>query len=129
VNGTRLGLMSLRADAAYCAGTALAIVALAPLLDEPSGVGAIWLMTIGLVVASWAGLLWWSPPQVGLRTCLRLVLAINAVAAVVLAILGFVVPSSLLGLLLVAMGLEVAAFAVSQSLALKRLGKPRSPRT
>lgn len=127
MDGTRLGLTSLRADAAYCAGTALAIVALSPFLDEPAGVSVVWLVTIGVVIASWAGLLWWSSPRVDLRTCLRLVLAINAVAAVTLAILGYVVPSSLLGLLLVAVGLEVAAFAVSQSLALRLLRTQRAP--
>lgn len=91
MDGQRLGVMSLRADAAYCAAAALHVCALAPLLAPELGIATLWCFAAGVVAA----------------------LGIGASAATM--------ASAALTVLLAAVAVEVAAFAVSQAVSIRRL--------
>ncbi|MBS2537085.1 hypothetical protein KGQ20_30445, partial [Catenulispora sp. NF23] len=91
-DGEKLGRWSLRVGAAYCAVLgSVAALAAAPLarwvaLPEAvlalAGAGA----GAGAVVVVWAGLVLWLLSRVPLRWALRLVMAVNVVAAGVVAV-------------------------------------------
>lgn len=123
MDGARLGRSSLRADAVYCALAAVVVIAFARPLAGPTGLPPMALALVGAVVLMWASLLWWGGRARAngvLSVLLRSVATLNAVAAIGLAAAGWFVPSVWLGILLVAVAAEVAAFAGSQVVALRR---------
>ncbi|MFT2016920.1 hypothetical protein ACMA1D_13885 [Streptomyces sp. 796.1] len=112
--------MSLRADALYCLLVGLLVASTAPLTATavrlPEGV----VLGIGLAVVVWAGLVW----RLSLRPAaggLRLVLVANVVAACALAVASVTAASVLALLTLATVAADVAGFAGSQVLALRRL--------
>jgi hypothetical protein len=120
VTGEALGRRLLRLDAVYCAGAGLLAVALfgplARLLEIPRlvpivlGAAAVgWAVVVGRI----AGLREWRRPVAA-------VAGANLVAALAIGALAAVAPTLAAGLLLAAVALEVAVFAVGQTVALRR---------
>ncbi|MBS2549468.1 hypothetical protein KGQ19_21630 [Catenulispora sp. NL8] len=89
-DGEKLGRWSLRVGAAYCAVlgsvAALAAAPLARWVALPEAVLALAGAGAGAVVVVWAGLVLWLLSRVPLRWALRLVMAVNVVAAGVVAV-------------------------------------------
>jgi len=71
-------------------------------------------LAIGAAAACWALVLVWLARTGDLRQPLRLVAAVNAVASIAVAVLAAVEPARAARLLLIAVAIEVAAFAVAQ---------------
>lgn len=125
-DGERIGVWSLRLDALYCAiaGVAVALWAqpLAVLMALPPGV----LVVAGCAVVAWAGLVVWMVSRVKLRAALRLVMVVNIFAAMLVAAVSSVAASTLVVLAILAVALDVALFAASQAVALRRLAVQRA---
>ncbi|MFB6878534.1 hypothetical protein [Streptomyces sp. NPDC056323] len=83
---------------------------------------ALVVVSIGGAVVLWAGVVWWLSLR-PLAGSLRLVLVANALAACVLAAVSVVAASALVLLTFVAVAIDVAAFAGSQIVALRRLAR------
>ncbi|WP_024357178.1 hypothetical protein [Leucobacter chironomi] len=120
-NGERLGRLSLRLDAAYCgllgAGVALAAPAIAPTLALPA-----WLVAaVGVAVVVWAGLILLMLARLPLRTALRLVMIANLLAAAAVAAVSATGAAVLVALAVLAIAVDIALFAASQAVALRRL--------
>lgn len=135
MDGERLGRLSLRADAVYCLilGITLLIVgSLVPAVSPeaavevgthvlaPSGVGAGWVSAIGILVAAWGMVVAQLERRRPLRQALTAVLVANVVAALALGAVSALIGGVLLTATLAALALDVAAFAVSQGVALGR---------
>ncbi|MGN7246310.1 hypothetical protein ACTHQ1_01125 [Janibacter anophelis] len=120
-SGERIGRLSLRLDAAYCAVVGVAVALAAPTISTGLPLPAWVISLAGAVVVIWAasivGLLAWVP----LRTSLRLVMGVNLLGAVAVASLSSVGASLLVAVALLAVAADVALFAGSQSLAIRRL--------
>lgn len=116
-----MGRLSLRLDAAYCAVVGVAVALAAPTISTGLPLPAWVISFAGAVVVIWAasivGLLAWVP----LRTSLRLVMGVNLLGAVAVASLSSVGASLLVAVALLAVAADVALFAGSQSLAIRRL--------
>jgi predicted permease len=115
----------LRLDAVYCGGGALIALALAEPLGRFFHVSTLLVLAIGAVTACWALALVWLTRTGDLRQPLRLVAAVNAVASIAVAVLAAVEPARAARLLLIAVAIEVAAFAVAQ---MRLLASPDAPR-
>jgi hypothetical protein len=120
VEGQRLGRIALTADAAYCAVAALGVLVFARPLADALAVPIIGVTLAAVATAAWA--LWLR--LVALRTVLRpwlvRVLVANVLAASAIVALVATRPPDGFSLLLAAVAVEVAAFAVSQAVALRR---------
>ncbi len=116
----RVGRVSLRLDAAYCALAAVLVGAFAAPLAEVFAVPGWVLVAVAAGTAGWAAALWHAAGRVAARPWLVTVLAANVVAAVAVAGLAVSWPAGAFALLLGAVAVEVAAFAVSQAVALRR---------
>jgi uncharacterized membrane protein YfcA len=116
-----MGRLALTADAAYCALAAACVGIFARPLSAALNVpiGAVLLAAFG--TASWAALLHLVARHGLLRPWLIRVLAANIVAVGLIGALAATRPPDALSLLLVAVAVEVAAFAVVQASALRRL--------
>ncbi|MFB7225363.1 hypothetical protein [Streptomyces sp. NPDC056227] len=114
--------MSLRVDALYCLLVGLLIASTAPLTATTVQLSALVVVSIGGAVVLWAGVVWWLSLR-PLAGSLRLVLVANALAACVLAAVSVVAASVLVLLTFVAVAIDVAAFAGSQIVALRRLAR------
>ncbi|WP_141216827.1 hypothetical protein [Rhodococcoides fascians] len=121
MNGRRFGSLSLRLDAAYCAGAALSIAACSRFIADHLSVGPFPVLLVAALVAVWATLLWTGTAHVALRPMLLAVMSANVVAALGIGVLAFAVPSLAMSLLVAAVAVEVAAFALSQALAFQAL--------
>jgi hypothetical protein len=104
----------LQLDAVYCGGAALIALALAEPLGRFFHVSTLLLVAIGAVTACWALVLVGLTRTSDLRQPLRLVAVINAGAAIAVAVLAAVEPARAARLLLIAVAIEVSAFAVAQ---------------
>ena len=104
----------MQLDAAYCGGGALIALALAEPLGRFFHVSTFFVIAIGAVTACWAFVLVWLTRRGDLRRPLRLVAIANAGAAIAVAALAAVEPARAARLLLIALAIEVAAFAVAQ---------------
>jgi hypothetical protein len=104
----------LQLDAVYCGGAALIALALAEPLGRFFHVSTFLLLAIGAVTACWALVLVGLARTSDLRQPLRLVAVINAGAAIAVGVLAAVEPARAARLLLIAVAIEVAAFAVAQ---------------
>jgi hypothetical protein len=120
MNGRRFGSLSLRLDAAYCAGAALSIAACSRFIADHLSVGPFPVLLVAALVAVWATLLWTGTAHVAIRPMLA-VMSANVVAALGIGVLAFAVPSLAMSLLVAAVAVEVAAFALSQALAFQAL--------
>jgi hypothetical protein len=114
VAGETVGRRLLRLDAAYCgiAGV-VAIVAFAPLAEVLAAPEAL-LLGAGVAAIAWALVLRHLARRVDWRTPVAAVAAANIGAAAAIAALAFATPRLAGQLLLGAVAIEVAAFAVGQ---------------
>lgn len=121
LSGERIGRLSLRLDAAYCAvlGVSVAVAApfVAALLPVPPWAAAV----VGLVVVFWAGLIRLMAASWPLRAVLRVVMWVNLLAAALVAATSFVGPTLSVVLVVLAVAVDVVLFAASQAVALRRL--------
>lgn len=115
----RLGELSLRLDAAYCAAAAVAVALFADPLSQALFVSTWVVIGAAAGTALWALTLLSAARGSQVRRWLVGVLASNVVAATLVAALAVTRARDAFALLLVAVALEVAAFAVSQALALR----------
>ena len=104
----------LQLDAVYCGGGALIALALAEPLGRLFHVSTLLVLAIGAATACWTLVLVWLTRTGDLRQPLRIVAAVNAVASAAVAVLAAVEPARAARLLLIAVAIEVAAFAVAQ---------------
>ena len=121
MDGHRLGRISLTADAAYCALAAVCVLAYAQPLANALSVPVSSLAVAAAVTAGWAVVLHLVARRDALRSWLLRVLVANAVAAAAIIGLAISRPRDGVSLLLLAVAVEVALFATSQALALRRL--------
>jgi hypothetical protein len=112
----------LRVDAAYCAGAGVVALALCPLLGRFFRVPPAAVAAIGSVTVFWSWLLLRLAGRPDWRQPLQLVAAANAAASAAVAVLGVLAPASAPRLLLIAVAVEVAAFAAVQVRLLRRDG-------
>ena len=111
---------SLRADAAYCAGAGLIALALSGPLARWFHIDPLVVAGLGAATLVWAWLLTRLARRIGWREPLRLVAAVNALATIALGVVAALAPGAGSRLLLAAVALEVAAFAVVQLATLLR---------
>ena len=104
----------LRLDAVYCGGAAVIAIALAEPLARLLHVSAPVVAAAGAATAAWALLLVALARRSDLRQPLQVVAAANAAASIAVALLAAVEPVRAARLLLVAVAVEVAAFAAVQ---------------
>jgi hypothetical protein len=121
MDGRRLGRLALTADAAYCALAAVSLVTFASPLSEGLDVPIEGIVLAAVGTASWAVTLRIVARRGALRPWLIGVLAANIVAVGLIGALAAFRPPDALSVLLVAVALEVAGFAVVQASALRRL--------
>lgn len=120
MSGERLGRLSLRLDAIYCLVLGVVVAVAAPLVESPTGLSAPLLLAIGIAAAGWGVLVWWSSERWPLRLTLRCVMVANLVASGALAVTGLVAGPVALMIGAAVLSIDVAAFAVSQGVALRR---------
>jgi len=120
MSGELLARRLLRLDAFYCAGAGLIAVLLfaplATLLDTPPAVPAV----AGIATVGWAGLVHRLAARPSWRSPVAAVAAANVVGAAAIAALAILAPATAARVLLGAVAVEVAAFAVAQLVALRR---------
>lgn len=109
----------LRTDAVYCALAALLLGAFAGPVGGALGVPVVVTLAAAAVTLGWAGLLAVLASRRRLRGPVRFVLAVNVAAVVALGVLAVSRPVDALSLLVSAVAVEVAAFAVWQALLLR----------
>ncbi|MEJ3748426.1 hypothetical protein WEI85_34715 [Actinomycetes bacterium KLBMP 9797] len=118
---SRAGRLSLRLDAIYCAVAALALVVFVDPVSRRLDTPPALILAIAVGVGGWAFALHrvaWRPR---LRPWLAGVLLANVVAATLIAVLAAVRPwDGAFTVLLAAVAVEVAAFAISQAVALRQ---------
>jgi hypothetical protein len=104
----------LRLDAAYCAGAGLLALGLARPLAELFDVPAAAVAALGAATLGWASLLALLARREAWRAPLLVVGVANALAAAAVAAAAVAAPATAARLLLVAVALEVGAFAAVQ---------------
>src|SRR4051794_20831791 len=104
----------LRLDAIYCGGAAVIALALAEPLARLLHVGAPGVAAAGVATGGWTLVLVWVAARADLRQPLQLVAAANVAASMAVAVLAAVEPARAARLLLVAVAVEVGAFATVQ---------------
>ncbi|MEU9509146.1 hypothetical protein AB0D32_23030 [Micromonospora sp. NPDC048170] len=115
------GRLSLQLDSIYCAVAAASLILFVAPLSERLTVPPVAVIAIAVAVGGWAYALHRVARRPRLRGWLVGVLAVNVVAAAAIAVFTAVRPwDGAFTVLLVAVAVEVAAFAVSQAAALRR---------
>jgi hypothetical protein len=125
VPGQRLGRLSLRLDAVYCAVVGLVVAVTSGLTADAVNLPTTVVAALGAAVTVWGGAVWWLTSALPLRTALRVVVPANVVAAAGLGAVSVTMASAVVVLTLVAVAVDVAAFATSQAVALRRLDPGR----
>lgn len=113
--------LSLRIDAIYCMVLGIAIAGTAPHTVTRVAVALAVLMVVGVGVFAWGGYVGWASRQQPMRTSTRFVLIANIAASLALAATGAVSGATVLALASIVLTIDVAAFAVSQGVALRRM--------
>lgn len=126
MTGERLGRLSLRIDAAYCAIVGFGVIATAPLLEDLLALSSMVLIVVGALTVVWSGGLCWLLVRVPLLVALRIVAAANILAAAALAVFSSLAATVPLSIALVALAIDIAIFAGSQLAALVRSSRTRS---
>lgn len=121
MTGRKLGMLSLRLDAAYCVllGASLAIAA--PYLDSQLPLPAEVIVAIGVAIVLWAGAVVWMAARLPLRIALRIVMVANIGAAGAIAASSALAAGVFVLLVILAVAADVGVFAGSQAIALRRL--------
>jgi hypothetical protein len=120
-SGERIGRLSLRLDAAYCAVLGVGVAVAAPVISGPLPLPVAAVVATGVAVALWAGVVVLMLARLPLRAALRCVLGANVLAAAGIAAFSTTGATVLLLLAVLAVAVDVALFAGSQAVALRRL--------
>lgn len=121
MTGDRLAYLSLRFDAIYCAVLGLVVAVTTPLTTQAAALPAPLLVGVGGGTFLWGAYVWWASQQRPIRTHTRLVMIANIAASLGLAATSLVSGTTVLSLAAFVLAIDVAAFAVSQGVALRRL--------
>lgn len=129
IDGRSLGLWSLRLDAAYCLVLGLFVALVAPWIATAVVLPADVLRVVGLAVVAWALLVLWMSARLPIRRALSIVMCANVPASVVVAGGALAAVNGIVAAAVVVVAVEIAAFAISQAVALRRLaaGSAASP--
>lgn len=121
MTGDRLARLSLRFDAVYCIVLGLVVAVTTPFTTSGLALPPALLIGIGGATFVWGAYIWRASYQRSIRTSARLVMVANIVASAGLATTGIVAGTTVLALAAFALAIDVAAFAVSQGIALRRI--------
>ncbi|MFD6054011.1 hypothetical protein [Agromyces sp. NPDC060279] len=121
IDGATIGRWSLRLDAAYCAVLGAAVALFAGPVAEAVRLPLPLVVVIGVAVVVWAGLVAWMLARLPLRRALRFVMLANLAAALAVGVVSTAAATVLVVLAVLAVAVDVALFAVSQAVALRRL--------
>lgn len=121
MTGERIARLSLRIDAIYCMVLGITIAGTAPLTATSVAVPLAVLVVVGVAVFAWGGYVGWASRQQPIRTSTRFVMIANIAASLALAATGAVSGATTLALASIVLAIDVAAFAVSQGVALRRM--------
>ena len=121
MTGRSIGVWSLRLDAIYCLLLGAFVAVAAPHLATAIALPASVLTVTGVVVVVWSALVLWMVARMRLRSALRLVLCVNILATVLILASSFVATNALVVIAVLAVASEVALFALSQAVAIRRL--------
>ena len=121
LNGQKLGVWSLRIDAIYCLILGAYVALCSPQIATVVSLPLPLITATGLLVAVWAMLVWWMVVRLRIRLALQLVMGVNIVAALLIAVASVTAASSLVAFVVIAIAIDVALFAVSQAIAVRRL--------
>lgn len=121
MTGDRLARTSLRLDAIYCISLGILVGVAAPIAANPVGLPVALLVGAGIATALWGVYVGWASHRQPLRTSARLVMIANIVASAGLALTGLFAGTTVLALAAGVLAVDIAAFAVSQGIALRRM--------
>ncbi|OYO25260.1 hypothetical protein CGZ93_02110 [Enemella dayhoffiae] len=127
MTGERLARLSLRFDAAYCIVVGLVVAASSSFASAAVALPMPLLVGIGGITALWGGYVCHASATRPIRARTRLVMIADLVASAGLALTGALAGTTVLTLATLALAVDVAAFAVSQGVALRRLSIDGSP--
>lgn len=109
----------MRVDAVYCAVLAVLVIGFAgPVAEQFGGIPRAVLYAAAMATVGWAVSLWLAAREAR-RTWLVRVVVANSAAAALIGVLALTRPLDAFSLLLLAVGVEVAGFAVVQAAALR----------
>ena len=126
IDGRTLGLRSLRLDAVYCTLLGAGVALGSPQIAEAVAIPQPVLTVVGVTVVLWAGLVLGMLARLRLRTALRTVMGVNVLAALLVAVCVVAAGTMLAVVAVLAVAVDVAAFAASQALALRALPTPQA---
>lgn len=121
MTGDRLAHLSLRFDAIYCIVLGLVVAITAPFAASGVALSPALLVGVGGATVLWGAYVWRAAQQRPIRTSARLVMVANIIASLGLVTTGIVAGTTVLALAAFALAIDVAAFAVSQGIALRRI--------
>ncbi|GAA3027840.1 hypothetical protein [Microbacterium dextranolyticum] len=124
MSGIRIARLSLRVDAVYCVALGLLIALSAPLTSDSVALPPLLLAAVGVATALWGGYVWTASFARPLRSRTRAVMIANIVASTGLATTGLFAGTVVLCVAALVLAIDVAAFAVSQGVALRRMATP-----
>lgn len=129
IDARSLGLWSLRLDAAYCLVLGACVALAAPWIGTLVALPVPALLLVGAVVVVWAVFVLWMTTRVRIRRALRFVMGVNIVASALVAAAALVAVNAIVATAVLLVSVEIAAFAVSQAVALRSLaaGSAASP--
>lgn len=125
ISGQSLGLWSLRLDAIYCTILGLLVAICAPQIAQSVAISQQLLVIAGIAVVLWAGILLGMLSRLSLRRALWAVMVVNVLAALLVAVCAVAGGTMLAVASIIAIAVDIALFAGSQALALRRLSAAR----
>lgn len=127
MTGRALGLGSLRLDALYCLVLGAIVAAAAGQIASVVALPRTLIVMTGILVLAWAALVLWMAERLPIRVALRVVLGVNIVATALIAAASVTAANWLAITVVLATAVEVGLFAVSQVVALRRIGAVDGP--
>lgn len=121
LDGRKLGLWSLRLDAGYCLILGAIVAAASAQISTIVSLPAVLLVSAGLIVMLWAGLVLVMAARIRLRLALTLVMIVNLLATVLILLASVTAATAMAAIFIVVIACEVFAFAFSQAYALHAL--------
>lgn len=125
LNGRTIGIWSLRIDAIYCAILGAAVAVFAQTIARSIALPALVIAVAGVTVMVWAGLVLWMVLKLRIGVALRLVMGVNILAALLVAVSAATAGTMFAAIAVLAIACDVALFAVSQAIALRRMDQAR----
>ncbi|QKW38188.1 hypothetical protein HUT06_32775 [Actinomadura sp. NAK00032] len=119
--GEKFGRWSLRLDAAYCAVVGTAVALFSGQIAQGIAFSPLLIAAAGIAVVVWAGGIVWMLARLPLRLALRLVMVANVLAATAVGFASAAAATVLIVAAVVTVAVDVALFATSQAIALRKL--------